>query len=403
MNQFKLKAIFSALALSSLTGCLVTPQAYNNPQLAQARAALTQRMMAPQVQNQNQMAQQEPAISEQELLAKKENVFATGGPALFELKKDGILIDGEMYLDFEGSVAKHGSNRLTGEFTYAIQNFDGTFTLKYFRAGSTAEPIKIATVFKNGSSYNVRTVTGKTLPGSTLIPTADGFIIGRTGSAFQYTIGGRVKPLNLVDGYHIAQFQKGDVASSGYILLEKDSNPAQKSGIGGLMDSIDSLGNTLGLNKADHYVLANIATGETVPLDVHLSGKDVAEYSGCVQRNSVVNECANVNFTEALFDQNGFKNGSHYFWAIDWASTPTGPIAFYKTSTKVKAVDIKNGQVHTLFTRALGVNEYHLARHADGKISVIAKLGFSSDTIDDVVSYIRNESQDIEPMQVLGE
>lgn len=405
MKHFKLKAIFSAVAVTSLSGCLITPpSAYQQAQANQMRQIMMQRMNTQQAQEEQKVVKEEPAISEQELSAKKEVVMATGGPASFELKKDGILINGKMYLDFEGSVAKSGSNRLTGEFTYAIQNYDGTYTLKYYRADSDAEPIKIATVYQKNGAYNVRTVTGKTLPGTTLIPTADGFIIGRTGSAFQYRIGSKVEPLNLVDGYHIAQFQKGDVASTGYILLEKDSEPAsEKNSVAGFMSTLDSLGNTLGINEADHYVLANISTGNLVPLDVHIDGKEVAEYSNCRRVNSVVNDCANVSYKEALFKPNGYKNNSHYFWSIDWASTLNGPIAFYKTSTKVKAVDIKNAQVHTLFSRTLGVNEYHLIKHVDGKVSIDAQLGFSREQIEDVSSFIANNVEDIEPMQVLGE
>ncbi|ARD45867.1 hypothetical protein [Colwellia sp. PAMC 21821] len=407
-NKIKISSL--ALIIGLNTGCNSTsPQqqmsAQERAQIIEMQQAMMGKMFGGTtglVQQQKTQKEVPPVvvISEKELLAQKLEVDATGGPAIFSRKKDGILINNVMFNDFEGSVANFGGNRLTGQFTYAVKNFDGTFTLKYNQANSEHGPIKIATIERSGESFNVTTVTGKTLPGSSVTPTSDGFIVGRAGSAFKYSIGNNnIKSITLRDGYHIAAHQNGDVASTGYILLEKNETPKNDS-VGGLFDSISSLGNTLGLNKVDHYILVNINDASVVPLDVNLAGKEVAKHSNC-RSKGLYNKCESVSYSEALYEKSGLKNNSHYYWSIDWIDTPSGPLAFYKTSTTVKAVDIKNSKVHTLFSRALGVNEFSLIEHMDGKLTVKAVLGFSSDSIEDVEQFIQTNTNDIEDMPVM--
>ena len=354
----------------------------------------------------NQQAQPQPApeptLTEAEILTRKHFIDESGSPAIFYRVKDGIKINGKMFYDPEGSVANFGGDRLTGSLTYAIENYNNAFTLKYHRAGSTAAPLKIATVTRNAGQFTVKTTTGRTFRGDSVIPTSDGFIVGRPGSAFRYVIGAeQPRSITLLENYHIAKYQNGDAAATGYILLEKNARN-ENDKVGGLLDSFESLGNTFGLNQVDHYVLVNLDTDKVVPMDVNLKGKNVAEHSNCRRQNAAINKCENVEFKEALYDKLGLPNSSHYFWAINWVTTDAGPMAIYKTSTKVKVIDINKSEVHTVFSRALGVNSFSVTEHLDGKISLKAKLGFSEDKIDDLLGFIQSNTADIEPMQTLG-
>ena len=399
----------SLLAVSMLSACGSTPpptpeeQAFAN-QMRQALLSKMQGMTLPAAQAQQQPqtpAVPESFITENELMAQKQNVDATGGSAIFYREKDGIMINGQMFNDFEGQVANFGGNRFSGEFTYAVQNFDGSFTLKYYRAGSGGAPIKIAKVLKRNGKFEVKTVTGKTIPGDTVIPTSDGFIVGRPGSAFRYTIGSEhVKSISLLDNYHIAKYQNGDAASTGFILLEKNARNKNDK-VGGLFDSFKELGNTFGLNKVDDYVLVSLKGDSIVPMDVSLGGKDVAEHSGCRKKSALVNECDNVEFKEALYTKIGLPNYSHYYWSINWVQTQSGPLAIYRTSTKVKIVDINNNKVHTAFSRALGVNQFAVVENADGTTALEAQLGFSKERIEDIEAFILENKTDIEPIQTL--
>jgi hypothetical protein len=399
----------SLLSVSLLAACGSTPPTPEEQAMAnEMRQALLSKIRGVSLQN---VAAQQPAspvqaeptvaLSQNELADLKRKIDETGGPAIFYRKKDGIMIDGEIFLDMEGEVANFGGNRHTGQFTYAVKNFDGSFTMKYHRAGSENEPVTFATVVKRGNRFEVKTVTGKKMTGNTVIPTSDGLIVGRSGSAIRYSIeSNKPQTISLLDNYHIAQHQKGDAASTGFILLEKDPRD-ENDKVGGLLSSFKELGNTFGLGKFDDYVLVNFSGSSIIPMDVSLGGKDVAEYSGCKRQNVAINKCDNVDFREALYTKIGLPNYSHYFWSIDWVQTQSGPLAIYRTSTKIKVVDINNNQVHTLFSRALGVNEFGIIENADGTTGIEARLGFSKDKIDDIESFIRNNTSDIEPIQTL--
>ena len=400
---FKKLALISALGIT-VSGCFMptmTPTLTEEQRqyYLQAQQNYMKQMQQKQGQMQvaNQQQQAETFISEAELLTKVDEVKKSGGPAVFERRKDGIMINNQMYNDFEGVVSMFGGSRLSGDFTYTVQNYDGTATLKFSKANTAASPVKIATIQKNGSMFNVKTVTGKTIPGQSVIPTSDGFVVGRAASAFRYVIGSdQVKSITIPTGYHMAMYQNGDVASTGLLLLERD--PDRKGSTQDLLTSFSDLGNTLGLNKSDDYVLMNVNDSSIIPLNVTLSGKDISIGHGC-QSNGFVNKCQNFTSHESLYLKSGFKNWSHYFWAVNWIDTKSGPLAIYRTTTTIDVVDINNKQVHTAFSRALGVNEFDLIKRQDGTVGIEAKLGFSKETIDDVDAFIQQTGHEVEPLR----
>lgn len=381
-----------------LSACGMTPPptAEEQAQVNELRQAFIQRLsqasQPPLQQQPQQPIVQQTLMSEEELLQAVTAARTSGSAATFERNRDGVLINNAMYLDPEGTIVNVGSETLSGNFNYIVRNFDGSFSLKSFRANSAASPVLVATIYQSGADYTVKTVTGKTMTGSDVIPTADGIIVARSGSAFRYTMGANIKAISVLNGYHVASIQKGDVSSTGFILLEKSAEQ-NSSDLAKLTANLSSIGNIFGQNKSQDYLLANIQTGALIPLDVRVDGKDVAIYSNCRRQNSVVNKCDNMDMRETLYHpKTGLRNGNHYFWAVDWVNTENGPIAFYKTSTKLYAVDVNKGQLHELFSRTLGVNHFDVTQGLTGKVSVTAKLGFSSDTIDDVLSFMQSNS-----------
>lgn len=125
-----------------------------------------------------------------------------------------------------------------------------------------------------------------------------------------------------------------------------------------------------------------------MPLNVDFNGKEVTSYSQCRKKNSMVNTCDKVNYSESLFDRSGGKNWGHYYWVADWVNTTSGPIAIYRTATELLVVDIKNKEVHQIFTRTMGVNDHEVSQGLDGKVSLGVTLGFSKEQVNDVEDYI---------------
>lgn len=352
----------------------------------------------PSLYNQNQIAtsssliEKEDIITDELLIQKKLAIFNAGSAATFEQTKQNILIDSKPFVDPEGQILAIGSSNLTGEFSYLISGQDqNTNILKYNRANSGKESLKIAVIRNNFGSKKITTINGKSLSGNQITPISTGLLISRDNTIFQYSLDSDLKIFNTVEGFHIAKFQNGDVANTGYILLEKDDD--EKGSTNSMFNALKGLGSTLGLTESYEYLLVNIETNKVVPLNLQTGSKKVSVMSGCKRKNNYVNECDNMSMVESLYDIDGQPNYDHYYWSVNWLDSDTGPIALYKESSKVKAVDLNNNQEFILFSRVLGVNYFTALQDSNGKISVKAKLGFSSETIDDVKKFITENSQ----------
>jgi hypothetical protein len=162
-----------------------------------------------------------PSISE-DALAKK---IADLGPgkvnAKVESGRDGLKVDGVPFLDPEGKVTTFAFDGQSGDITYAIRS-GGGWVYKFMKAGMTAEQVTIASGHMNSSSgWQVVTVTGKQLAGDTIAPISRGLMVGRTGAAFRYEPGQGSKGSAIPDGWTMAQFQRGNVGGTRYILIER--------------------------------------------------------------------------------------------------------------------------------------------------------------------------------------
>ena len=326
-----------------------------------------------------------PLVTKDAFQADIAAVKAAGKAGKVVIQSNQLMVDGKPYLDAEGSVQKFSSDVMTGDFTYLIQTATNSAVLKFNRSGSSMAGVKVATVSPGPEGLIVKTVTGESFSGNTVVPTANGFIVARANAVFQYNVDQSQKSFAIRNGFHLARFQQGDVAGTGYVLLEKDE---EQTSSGGLLSGLQGLGSTLGISKAYDYVLVNLESGKEIPLNLPSGTKNVAVYSNCQKQNAYVNKCADMDSVESLYERDGRPNYSHYYWSVNWFKTSAGIVAVYKESTKVKAINMDEGKVFTLFSRTLGVNSLDTDRDSEGKVSVSAKLGFSSDTISDLNAFM---------------
>lgn len=423
-NTLKYTSIIGVSVLM-LTGCMSTgKQSTNQPaltpeQLAQvneARDAMLQRMkqsVANLKRGQNitsnsgtvKTTQPEPiiAISNDELIAKYNNIISTGNSAVFKVERDGISINDNMYIDAEGTVKRAGWNSISGHFTYAIETFDGSSLLKFHRAGSNTPPLEIATIDGGGANYRVTTVDGIIMVGNRYIPTSNGVIVTRGSSVFKYEIGQPLKSLSIPKGWNVAHYQKGDVDSTGNLLLERDAWAKKKEeskgtfGFGELVSAFKETQRTFGYAEIYDYALFDINNKNGTLLNMSIDDKTVSKHSNCRRQNDFVNKCDSVQSFESLYNSNGTQNRLHYYWSLDWFITHAGPIAVYNSGTKLLAVDIQGKQNLTLFERGAGVNSFSLKQNQNGKVSIDVVLGFSKDGIDDLNEYIINNMHTLAP------
>lgn len=413
-KRFACSAII--VGITTLAGC--APQHVPSPEeramALQMQQAFLQRMQAgiqrgpQQLQSPQQQAQQLQAqslgadqpnaapISEEELSSK----LAAFAPASVQTDikrvKDGLKFGTQVFLDPEGEIVNFGSNSLTGDVTYFIRLIDGSFALKYTRAGSTAEPVTLAHAKKQNGSWSLQTSTGKALTGDRLIPASRGFMVARDSSAFHYAPGEGIKNISAIDGYHIAQFQNGDVASTGFILLEKDEQPEgnQLTQIVGLASSLKK---TVGFGEYDDYVLMNMASGQVVSFDKGADAKKVAVGgTNCKMQSEKlrVAKCETLDFRESLYEPSGSRNDEHYFWSLFWFNTPEGAYAIAKEANtrKVTITELNTGKKAVLFERTLGIADFEALQSPSGIIRVEAQMGFTREAVEDAVSFFKNSS-----------
>lgn len=335
------------------------------------------------------------AISKEELIAQIDALPEVNSGTSFERQRDGLKINGRVYLDPEGEIDDFGADNLTGDFTYIVNTGRNEDLIKFGKAGSDAT-VTLGYITRNGSGVNVETVTGKTLSGKEVIPGSRGFVVSREASAFRFDPSNGVTPFSSQEGFHIARFQNGDLASTNYILLEKDkeADTPDDSPIGaitGVWGALKDAGNAFGVidSASYEYLLADMTSDAVVPLDVTLEGNNVADYSNCRAKNKFVNECESMQMRESLYRKDGSKNQGHYFWKVFWFNTPEGPFAIAQEAglRKITITNLKSGEKVVAFERMLGINGFSVDQNANGVISIHAQLGFSSDSIDDAVSF----------------
>ena len=334
-----------------------------------------------------------PVVKDTELSKTFESWKPLEKGVVFTRFRDGFAINGERYIDSEGTITSYGFDSQSGDFTYLAQS-DNKFILKTGRAFSDAEPVTIGSAQRINGGWAVTTVTGKKLSGSRLIPLARGFIVARDNTGFRYVPGKGTSNIVGPEQFSIAALQSGDISSTGYILLERkpDANATSSpsSSVGALFNSARALGSTLGIGKKEDYALLNIDTKQIVPVNVSLEDKQVQVMSMCQKRNFFIADCQKMDSFESLFQPNGMKNMTHYFWRITWLNAQGRPVLISQEGglSKISETDLTTGKKVILFDRTMGISEFAVTKNLDGKISVAAQLGFSKETKDDVVSLL---------------
>jgi len=394
----------SLVAAVLMTGCF-GPTPEEQRQNREARAMMM-KMMSQQMNS--SITQQTPTktvepqmniISEDALVKKVADFDAPTKGVKFTKYKDGFSInDVSRYIDAEGDIVNYGYDWQTGDVTYMIEQGSDSYKIKFIRVLTSQEAIDIATVKRDGGKLHIKTVTGKTLTSKGIILTSKGFIVLRDATAFTYTIGKGVTSFAAPKGWHIAQFQNGDVASTNYILLERNS-VSSDSDIAGLVDSTKSVMNSFGLSDKTDYMLVDMNDPQKqFLLDIDMSDKDIAAYSDCEKMNSYVNKCNNVSYSESLYNYNGLINQGHYFWRIMWYRTQSGKVLAVTKEAghkKVVITDLVTGDKVEAAYRITGFATLDSSQDATGKITITAGGGlFSDEVIDDAEAYLSNHKND---------
>jgi len=316
-----------------------------------------------------------PAVTESSLNETISQIPALqqGVGVLFKKKSDGFTANGNRHIDFEGEITAYAFDGLSGNVTYLAKVQDNEYIIKFMRATTNAEPIRIGTASKHRNTWNITTETGKKISGSTLLMTAKGFVVILKGTGFFYDPGHGIKSISSPDGYRIAKYQAGDISSTGYILVEK--LPKKAGSFGKLFSSVKSLGGSFGGEGNQDYALMNIQSQKLTPLFV-----------GYTEREKFGRD------NRYLYYKGGLKNpnSGHYYWRVEWFKVKSGVYVAYVINgiKEAKVIHLDTGLEKTMFERMLGISSLNSYIQKNGKIKVVADMGFSAESIDDLEQFM---------------
>lgn len=374
--------LLSSLLAFGLGGCVSSGEKSSPEKTAMLKMLMARMSNVPTNQNIEKKAsiQKRELISESELLNSLESYPKSSSGVKFEKRKDGFTINGKsVYLDPEGEIVNYGYDWKDGSFFYLIKISDGNYKIKFNRVGSNKPSLDIAYVEKGRSNYLVETVSGKKFNGQGLILTSKGFIVTREGSAFIYNVGQNSKNFATPNGWHIAYFQNGDVASTQFLLLEKDVEVENSSNpLSGLWNATKELGNTLGISKKEDYKLVNLNNPqEGYLINVTLGDKQIHLYSDCKRQNRFVQRCSQMDSRNSLYEADGSKNATHYFWAITWFKGKDTIFSVTQESgyKKIYVRNLKTGKTVEIASRITGFPEFSAVQDKNGLVKVYVSGG----------------------------
>lgn len=333
-----------------------------------------------EVQPREPLAQVSPDVLAAELALRQ----GEGRFTRFERSGDGFLYDGAPHIDADGIITSFGADSATGAVTYLVDAGGGLGLVKHHNVHSTAAPILIGQYSQHGSAVNFRSVTGDTATGQGLIPTSDGLIVFRQHSLIAYRAGEGLTPRALPREFTLTPIQGGDIAATGYVLVERSEAPDLDNPVERLRDLGHTVRAVFGREVRSDFALVNIATGHAVTLNIPLDGKNVTSGVNCRARGQFVNECQDYETRESIWQKNGLRNTNHYFWAVNWFSTRFGPVAIVLEDgmKTLNAINLETGVRTPIFTRRLGIAQFDVHPTGDGSLSVSARVGLTRKEVD---------------------
>jgi hypothetical protein len=334
-------------------------------------------------------------MKEDELLLQIQNLPAAQPTWTAELLPDGLQYEGKRFVDEHGRSENFAIDAASGSVGYLVKLSVTTYAVKIARLNGAA-PIQIGQLQKMGNSLQFDTVTGRKLSGELFFPLTTGALVLRDSVGFLYTAGKGVQQIQIPKGWSPAPLQRGNIAATGWLLLEKDKVDEKANPLAGIMGSltrISSIVTGATSEGSGDYALMELGTGKLKLFDVSSADKNVMSYSQCRRKNAAVNICDSMTSYESVWSRDGSPNNGHYYWKINWQSAQNHPIAVVMENgfRRINAYDLTSDVKVNMFERALGIASVKVALQNDGRLRVVAQMGFSPEAVDDVWLALANK------------
>lgn len=310
----------------------------------------------------------------------------TPGPARLlqiERRQDGLAIDGQPVHDMDGEIIDFGADPDSGDIVYLVGLGAERAAVKRMNGHRERVGTLIGHLNAVQGRVEFEGLDGRSAGGGSAKATSRGLLLIRSGSLAVIDLDHGDRVISLPPGWQVAGHQNGDVAATGYLLLQRGPEPArQRSAVA------DLVGTFRRSAQPGDYALFGLDGGNLVELDVQASGNLVYHHYNCRRRNAVLNQCAGVHVQEGLFEANGRPNYTHYYWKIDWRPTRHGPMAVVmeRKVREVNVIRLDQGERYNAFQRTLGIVGFQATPTDDGSLRVVAQWAFRDHVLDDVAS-----------------
>lgn len=335
-----------------------------------------------------------PKVDERELASKVATMRQPGQYYVVEYRKDGFVYNGTPYIDAEGQIVRYAVDGVTGDAAYLAETSPGQGKLKWVHLSNPSETVEFGSARQGMNGWMVTTVSGKNLSGEQLVVVPTGVMVGRTSAVFVYEIGKGVRNIALPAEYVLAPLQHGSIGGTDTILLER-------ADAGSSDNSIVNLGKTFGRlfgSTSNDYALFNMTSSAVYPLNIDASGKLTSRFSECKRKNFAVNVCDKMTSFESLFDKNGMRNMTHYYWRVNWMRTRSGhryAVVQENGLKEINLIDLNDGRRFSVFSRGLGIAGFNAETTREGKVKITADWAFEKHVVEDVETFV----QSAQPMQ----
>lgn len=328
---------------------------------------------------------QAAAVTREALVADAQARMAPGPFVVFSRRPDGFNVDGRPYLDPDGRIVDFGGDGVSGMVVYVVDTGDGSALVKLMNARSGAQPMLLGHLSERGDTVSFRSVAGETAGGLKARPTSRGLVFLRDGSAVTYDWQTGAKAIALPEGFAMAEFQNGDVGGTRHVLLERvDSRRVKPDKI--LTDAVSMFRTVTGQkDKSFDYALFNVDTGSVVPLNISAARNEVHKGYGC-NHSGLGRRCARWETANAIYEQDGRPNYSHYFWSLEWQNTAHGPLAtaIENGLREVNVIRLSDGARFNAFDRGMGIQYFTTETLPSGSMKVTAYWAFKGHPVEDV-------------------
>lgn len=322
-----------------------------------------------------------------QLAAEIEKRHAQSAVTVFTPQKDGFLFDGKPFIDTQGKIVEFGGDSTSGDVTYFLEQASMSVLVRYTNVHSQLEPVTVGTISGAPGNIQFQSMDGAQLAGETAIPAGRRVILARSTVVISYALAGATTTQTLPTAYRLAPYQHGDVASTNYVLLRREVSQEESANPFKQFAQIASMAKSIaGKSDDKDYALFSVQSGHTTYLNINEGDEQVGQGTDCHRKNKFLNKCNGWSSHEALYDNLGLPNHSHYFWRVAWMPTADGPTAVLIENGLIdlNVIRLDSDKRAQAFHRPLGIRSFQADATTDGSVNMNGNWMFSDHVIEDV-------------------